>query len=47
LYTPPLHINAQATAIRNGITGLKPSAGSTSAAPFYYTTWNIVDWDRN
>jgi len=42
----PLNINAQASVIRKGITGLKPVSGTPSITAFYYTTWNIVEWDR-
>ncbi len=43
----PLNISAQASTIRKGITGLKPVSGTPSISAFYYTTWNIVDWDRS
>ena len=42
----PLYINAGASTVRKGITGLKPNAGTPSVTSYYYTTWNILEWDR-
>ena len=42
----PLYINAPASAVHKGITGLKSMAGTPRVGSFYQNTWNITEWDK-
>jgi len=43
----PLFVASRASAVRRGISGLKPTAGTPIVVANYYNSWNILEWDRS